>query len=73
MDFRLWYAPVALAALGLEGMLCYMIGLMLIGGSLVCIVFYGLLAGTFSLFERKVIPVQDVWLEELLTTGGENR
>ncbi|QQS70617.1 hypothetical protein IPP92_04790 [Candidatus Saccharibacteria bacterium] len=45
----------------------------LIGGSLMGITFYGLLAGTFSLFERKVIPVQDVWLEELLTTGGENR
>jgi hypothetical protein len=73
MDFRLWYAPVALAALGLEGMLCYMIGLMLIGGSLVCIVFYGLLGATFSLFERKAIPVRDVWLDELFPIGGENR
>ncbi len=73
MDFPLWYAPVALAALGLEAMLCYVIELMLIGGSLVCIAFYGLLGATFSLFERKAIPVRDVCLDELFPTGGETR
>ena len=73
MDFPLWYAPVAIAGLGFEVILCYVMMVILIGGSLMGITFYGLLAGTFSLFERKVIPMQDVWLEELLTTGGENR
>lgn len=73
MDFPLWYAPVAIAGLGFEVILCYVMMVILIGGSLVCIVFYGLLGATFSLFERKAIPVRDVCLDELFPTGGETK
>lgn len=71
MDIPLWYAPVALAGLGAELILCYVMMVVLIAGSLVGITFYGLIGGIFSLFERKAIPAQDVWLEELHVTGGE--